>query len=293
MSKLEHNLMEVLLRLSAKSGTFQEVLQSLSDIDALEAVLKETKVFKELVNLNLLSEDDLICLMKHLQALFKSSNELRIFLKNEKFIEFLIEKIGFSDFWFWLNFSDGCLESFLKSDYLVKATLRKKLASNDDLKLFVSLMKTRGTIRALVEAEFLMKYLYAECLISEEQIKEFNQLLTTFEEWIGHIHHENFFEFAEFFTKHRYSGGWVEKDERNLDRTLLLMNEAYKCIYRLEHLTLDNRKVLFQLCVGSEKARSILSKIVSNNIQDQYDFEALRKLLTKDENKTLKTKFNF
>lgn len=104
------------------------------------------------------------------------------------------------------------------------------------------------------------------------------------------------FDFIRLYVTHYEDAddreNWIEKDESKIDRDLLKLNKLNKCLYKFDFYK-EQKLELAEVLKNNEIAQNRLIQIIDNNLEDQYDFDSLKNLLTKDDDKKLKIKFNF
>lgn len=165
----------------------------------------------------------------------------------------------------WLLHKTQLWRDLLKDD--------NKLVTFDDLKYFLSKIDNEKLLNKLCDDNnlFLAKYCFDNFLFDESTLQKYTKILRK-----NGVDQNLFFSYVQ---RNFSSASWSDPTEN------------YRKIYELLKRPTQRQKI-YSIVQNSEKAKNTLLQILNNNLLDQYGFEQLKSLLTRDEEKK-KTKLNF
>lgn len=277
----------------------------------LRIILEDKKLLLELIAKNVLTSTDVQYLFERLN----SNEEGRILSHHDAFIVSLIENklCTFQDIVRVVknireDEDDSCLSSLLCNFVIFNTLLEQTLLDEHSLIFLLNNIDSYYELNYFcsVENEMLIKKVLTRNLLDFSLINRYNSILS---KRFSHneITEYNFFNMIYqkvLCKKSSYNNSsklvideetnkFVRRREIN-PRLLVLLNRAVSLYVAnsFEKLNFDERKEIAKITNHSEKAKKKLLQIVNSNLQDQYDFETLKNLLTKEEKKK-RLKLNF
>lgn len=293
--------------------TFQELIDKLHDIPYREyAEDGKCRIYKHRTCLvNFLKNDDLIVDLNKNEKLMgpEATYIWNIIDSSEELSGFnyanLLESLLINDLILFQDVVDkylnvGDLSSLVYSDDVFQELNKDGKLTVSDLKYLLDKITTSNEIVGLILSDSLIHRTLNEFVLDEKLVYKFNELLKNryndawLEKYNLHKHTPLEFNIQDFFEGIEYE----HKNHKNhkSDQEIQEILELIKLNRSLLKFELNQKQKLeiAEILRNSEFARSTLKSIVENNLQDQYkDFEQLKTLLTKEENKNLKNKFNF
>lgn len=156
--------------------------------------------------------------------------------------------------------------------------------TKEELKYLLSKIDKIDELRNLCDNRCLLERILNEFLLDEVVDK----LNTVVEEdvWCSKRSIHNIFDLIEFTHTHYFDDDWnsYKLDKEYIDENLLKLNRTNKNFYKLNFH--ENGKLeLIEILQTSEHSRAVLNQVVESNLHDTYDFDTLKNLLNKDDNK--------
>lgn len=163
-------------------------------------------------------------------------------------------------------------------EYLIE---NNKLTAEDVKYLLNGIVSVKQLDRLLTYNGSLLKHILSEFILDKNDVDRFTEIIEN-NDWCKERDIHSIFDVIDY-----------KINENNEE--LLKLNELNKIMYSLNSFNLNKEQKLnlIEVIQNSEFAQNTLKQLVENNLQDQYNFETLEDLLTKDDKKKLKIKFNF
>lgn len=166
------------------------------------------------------------------------------------------------------------------------------LIRNDDVQdLIMNLTAIRELDDFARHCEFL-NIVLKNCLLTKEHLDHLDsvvQLDIKNDSWCSYRKIENIFDYIEYFQSSTQSTMNSSFSELETENKTLLANVRKICSLNYSD---DELKQIFEILKGSKTSSDTLMSIIDNNVQDQYSFTQLVDILTREDKKKLKTKFN-
>lgn len=239
-----------------------------------------------LVNGSLITKDALKYLfgkidsMREAEAFYLNTSVLEYFLENNIIdIKDLVDK--FSDIRplsgrsSALQFLFDNSTRFFRSFNVVKKDLMQVESFQYALSKF-KLHEEQSLINLMNNAT-LLEFCFSNFLFDEQLIEKFDKILKNVTPMYQRTNKSFFEDIKTTFES---------------NKKLLKLIDMFEQLYAVDNLDVDEKKKTLEIVLNSDAAQEILKQIIESNLEDQYDFESLMRVLTKDDKKTLKTKFN-
>lgn len=175
---------------------------------------------------------------------------------------------------------------------LLKNDNKNNKLTNDDLKYLLDKINTLRELDRLWHNTFLIKHILKELVLDTETVNRFNKLIEN-DDWCKKENVHTIFDKIEYPLIHRWDHTTKEfvvldLNDESIDQELVKLTELNRFIHSLNsNQTLE----LIEILRNNEKSKNILMSLIENNLQDQYTFESLKNILSKDDNKR-KSKIN-
>lgn len=251
----------------------------------LNVLLESESLFKELIKNNLMALEDFEYVLNKIEKFwhfdsFAKNSFLVCYLLDNNILSFkeLVDKsltIEWSSKLFDYD-SERCLKKLINKQELFDTLIKNNLICLEDLMYLLNNVEYYDEIEGLCKNNPLIKKILAEFLLDKDITNRFSDMI----EKSGR--HIDIFKVIENnnFNKNKSS----EK--------LLELNKLNKLFHEFS-CDREQKLEIAKILRNSEVARNTFKSIIENNLLDQYSFEQLKNILTKNDNKKLKTKFNF
>lgn len=178
---------------------------------------------------------------------------------------------------------ETCLMYLLENEEIFKNLIKTDKLTKDDLRYMLSRIDNTIELFAITRNPLLLLTLLDKFVLTKEIVERFRPMLDADADCKNRNIH-TIFDVIEDRSGYR-------KESKDI----LKLNELNRKTYMLNdfNLTENERDELRDSIQNDEVARNRMISLVENNLQDQYSFNQLKNLLTKDNDKKLKTKFNF
>lgn len=181
---------------------------------------------------------------------------------------------------------DPCLWFLLHSTKNFKWLVEDSKITESDLKYMLNKIDSAYELKSLVHNPILLRHILNEFLLDKELLHKFNEILKNWKRGIENNIY-NIFDYMDVSIPICRSNKDIDEEEQKELQSLKEVNK-YLCSFNEEQ-----RLTLSKAVKNNDKAFDILRSVVESHLEDQYSFEALKSILTKDSKKQLKTKFNF
>lgn len=170
-----------------------------------------------------------------------------------------------------------CLCYLIENDRVFQWLITYSQVNDSDLKYLLNKIDNIKELLKLSRNTYLIKHLLDNFVLDENIVSNLNTIsqYTKNSTKLESADTLNVFDFIEYY---------------NDDTHLLELIDSTKLVFSLTFNDTE-RKEIFDLIQHSEYAKNMLRQVVESNLEDQYNFETLRRLLTKDAEKR-KTKLN-
>lgn len=189
------------------------------------------------------------------------------------------------------KFGLSYLPELLRLHTVFEKLIARELIVSNDLKYLFDNINHENELGQLVVNRTLLWHFLNEFLFADkEAVEKLNRLLNDdnwIAEWCNKNKSKNVFDIISYFEADRDEQFFENKTDtlQLIKINKYLSNNAFAANQKLD---------LIKILRVSKRAKEMLERIIDNNLQEQYkDFESLKNLLIKDDNKKLKIKFNF
>lgn len=267
-------------------------IKVLVDDSYLYYLLREEELFKKLIQNNKLTKDDLEYLFDAIDKWYEvdrlnyyNSFLLRHLTDNDivSFKELVDKCKNIKRTYVNTIHTDSCLHFLLENTNDFEYWIKETKLSTDDLRYLLNKTDKFKELNWLCEYNVsLLKHILSEAILDKDFVNKFNEMIKK-DKWCKGNKVHNIFEYIRHHNKN--------------NEEIVKLNDLNEKVYVLKintfNFTGKQKLEVAKIVKNSEKAKNTLTSLIENNLQDQYDFKQLEDLLTKDDGKNLKTKFNF
>lgn len=197
----------------------------------------------------------------------------RQYISSSDFIQMLKSK-SMLDIAMNVNSATRPIEKLLQSKFLKYATLLNAITK------FIE-------VYTLVENSPLLVNVLSSAELTRTNLRKFDRIIKRLEDKLLDRNVSTFLDYVQAHYDFSARRLLNEEEQRDYSQVSKLV-EVVQLVFRFEHLNKLQRAMMQKLLFANDFSQtriSILTKIVENNLSDQYDFETLKNLLTKDDNK--------
>lgn len=272
--------------------SFPQFVDMMKERERLSSFLIYSDFYKVLYEKHLLTTKDVEYLLCNLQHSLK---DLSFFVKYHAFDFFLESKLldfrKVVDRYAEISNADVSdsnslyfLINWIDADRKFDSLIVSQVISQEDLQYLIEKLTFRNW-SSFNSRYNLLNYCFENFIFKSEVIQKFDEFLICLQDDIPHLKsYSTFLDYAEI------GECFVNRTQSDKDRYSNNVR-LYRSLFELD-LTSQQRNDIFDVLRRSKQSREILTQLSENNLLTQYDFESLKRVLTKDDSKTLKTKFN-
>lgn len=284
----------------------KELFDACIKFNAFSFLMYTPDLYERAFEQSKISKDDLIHLWKNID----SKKEFEPVYRNASLLTQIVEQniCSFQEL-IDKGKNSQALQALLQNEQFFEKLIADNAVSKDDLKMLMKVLDEKGDyalFKNFSENVALIKHLLKNFLFDTEFIDKANKTLICF---YNQHNDENEYGFGMTFLERPYYKALYTPDyvpeydayfsrerpdgDPNKDVDLAELSENSMLCFECSKLSDKEKQKLFEIVQKSKKAKGLIKEIVSSNLQDHYDFDQLKNILTKDDEKKLRTKFNF
>lgn len=272
------------------SEEFRKTVDSYKDkasngIGRLYILFDDEELFKDLIKNDSLIKDDFRYLFEQIDehhALTSFTNNLELFqyVLSTEVISFkeMIDK--------YKNIKDFSGDSNLlkliwmlsNNEELTQELIEKHILNTDNLKLLLRSIGSIYEINKLCKSVSLIEKILSDFLIDNEIVKIYDA--------IQHPQKTSQSRKRELFQL-------IIESNMNCNKNVANLEKLSKINKFLNNFNEKERAELVETLQSNQTSQNTLLQLLDVNVLEQYTFDQLKSILTKDDDKKLKTKFNF